>query len=181
MTHLKILNLGRLQDIKSTGNGRSQRGELAVWLKQPVFVRIHPGVSGMLKEFKDFLFRGNVVDLAVAVVIGAAFTAVVNSLVADIITPLISAIFGTQDFSSLHFTINGSQFNYGNFLNAVIAFVLVALVIFFLVVKPMNIMMARKRAGQAPEDPTTKICPECLSEIPVAARRCAFCTTVLVK
>jgi large conductance mechanosensitive channel len=163
------------------GKGRSQRGDLAVLTKQPVFVRIDPGVSGMIKEFRDFLFRGNVVDLAVAVVIGAAFTAVVNSLVADIITPLISAIFGTQDFSSLHFTINGSQFNYGNFLNALISFVLVALVIFFLVVKPMNMMIARRRAGQAPEDPTTKVCPECLSEIPVAARRCAFCTTVLVK
>jgi large conductance mechanosensitive channel len=139
------------------------------------------GVSGMLKEFKEFLFRGNVVDLAVAVVIGAAFTAVVNSLVADIFTPLIAAIFGTQDFSTLNFTINGSQFNYGNFLNALIAFLMVAIVIFFLVVKPMNMMMARKKAGQAPADPTTKICPECLSEIPVAARRCAFCTTVLVQ
>jgi large conductance mechanosensitive channel len=135
----------------------------------------------MLKEFKEFLFRGNVVDLAVAVVIGAAFTAVVNSLVADIFTPLIAAIFGTQDFSSLNFTINGSQFNYGNFLNALIAFLMVATVIFFLVVKPMNMMMARKNAGQIPADPTTKICPECLSAIPVAARRCAFCTTVLVK
>jgi large conductance mechanosensitive channel len=144
-------------------------------------VRFHSGVSGMLKEFKEFLFRGNVVDLAVAVVIGAAFTAVVNSLVADIFTPLIAAIFGTQDFSSLNFKINGSQFNYGNFLNAVIAFLMVATVIFFLVVKPMNMMMARKNAGQAPAQPSTKICPECLSEIPVAARRCAFCTTVLVK
>ena len=135
----------------------------------------------MLKEFKEFLFRGNVVDLAVAVVIGAAFTAVVNSLVADIFTPLIAAIFGTQDFSSLTFTINGSTFSYGLFLNALIAFLMVALVIFFLVIKPMNMMMARKKAGQVPADPTTKICPECLSEIPVAARRCAFCTTVLVK
>ena len=135
----------------------------------------------MLKEFKEFLFRGNVVDLAVAVVIGAAFTAVVNSLVADIFTPLIAAIFGTQDFSSLTFTINGSTFSYGLFLNALIAFLMVALVIFFLVVKPMNMMMARKKTGQAPADPSTKICPECLSEIPVAARRCAFCTTVLVK
>jgi large conductance mechanosensitive channel len=135
----------------------------------------------MINEFRDFLLRGNVVDLAVAVVIGAAFTAVVNSLVADIFTPLIAAIFGTQDFSSLNFTINGSQFNYGNFLNALIAFLMVATVIFFLVVKPMNMMMARKNAGQIPADPTTKICPECLSAIPVAARRCAFCTTVLVK
>ena len=136
--------------------------------------------SYMIKEFKEFLFRGNVVDLAVAVVIGAAFTAVVNSLVKDIITPLIAAIFGTQDFSSLTFTINGSQFFYGNFINALIAFVLVAIVIFFLIVKPMNMIAARKNAGQAPADPTTKICPECVSEIPVAARRCAFCTTVLV-
>src|SRR5690349_14985626 len=109
------------------GSGRSQRGEMAVWLKRPVLVRIHPwGVSGMIKEFKEFLLRGNVVDLAVAVVIGVAFTAVVNSLVADIFTPLIAAIFGTQDFSTLNFTINGSQFNYGNFLNALIAFLMVA-------------------------------------------------------
>src|SRR5215218_1252822 len=175
MTHLKMLNPGRLRSIKEWV--RDDRS-VANWLfgsNSQYSCVFNRGVSGMIKEFKDFLFRGNIIDLAVAVVIGAAFTAVVNSLVADIITPLISAIFGTQDFSSLHFTINGSQFNYGNFLNALISFVLVALVIFFLVVKPMNVMIARKRAGQATEDPTTKICPECLSEIPVAARRCAFC------
>ena len=126
----------------------------------------------MLGEFKAFLFRGNVVDLAVAVVIGIAFAAVIAALVADIITPLIAAIFGSHDFSALTFTINNSTFLYGAFINAVIAFVLVAAAIFFVVVKPMNAMNARR----APAAATTRPCPECLSEIPLAARRCAFCT-----
>src|SRR6476659_5400376 len=120
----------------------------------------------MLKEFKAFLLRGNVVDLAVAVVIGIA------ALVADIITPLIAAIFGSHDFSALTFTINNSTFLYGAFINAVVAFVLVAAAIFFVVVKPMNALNARR----APAEATTRPCPECLSEIPLAARRCAFCT-----
>ena len=131
----------------------------------------------MFKEFRDFLMRGNIVDLAVAVIIGAAFNAVVQSLVADLLTPLIGAIFGKPDFSALTFTINDSVFTYGNFINQVIAFVIVAAVIFFVVVKPMNSLMARLKPA-APEPAATKICPECLSGIPAAATRCAFCTTV---
>jgi large conductance mechanosensitive channel len=130
----------------------------------------------VVKEFRQFLLRGNVVDLAVAVVIGAAFGAVVTAFVADLITPLIAAIFGKPSFSSLSFTINGSHFLYGDFLNAVLSFVLVAAAIFFVVVKPMNALAARRARA---EDPTTRDCPECLSEIPLAARRCAYCTVEL--
>lgn len=133
----------------------------------------------MLKEFRTFLLRGNVIDLAVAVVIGAAFGAVVTSLVADIITPLIAAIFGKPDFSGLTFTINNSEFRYGAFINAVISFVLVATAIFFVVVKPMATLMERRSRGQAAPDPTTRICPECLGEVPIAARRCMYCTQPL--
>ena len=130
----------------------------------------------MLKEFRQFLLRGNVVDLAVAVVIGTAFGAVVTALVEDIFTPLIAAIFGKPDFSNLTFTINSSHFLYGSFINAVIAFVSIAAVIFFFVVKPMNFLIERSRK-EPPADPTTKKCAECLSEIPLDARRCAFCTS----
>ena len=130
----------------------------------------------MIKEFRQFLLRGNVVDLAVAVVIGVAFGAVVTAFVADLITPLIAAIFGKPSFSGLTFTINGSRFLYGEFLNAVLSFVLVAAAIFFVVVKPMNALAARRARA---EDPTTRDCPECLSEIPLAARRCAYCTIEL--
>ena len=128
----------------------------------------------MLKEFKAFVFRGNIVDLAVAVVIGIAFGAVITALVADIITPLIAAIFGSHDFSALTFTINNSTFLYGAFINAVISFVLIAAAVFFVVVKPMDAMAARRTK----EEPaaTTRDCPECLSEIPLAAKRCRFCT-----
>jgi large conductance mechanosensitive channel len=133
----------------------------------------------MLKEFRAFLLRGNVVDLAVAVVIGAAFGAVVTAFVEDLVTPLIGAIGGTRDFSNLKFTINKSEFLYGDFINKVISFVTIAAVIFFLVIKPMNIMMARMRRGEAPPDPTTRTCPECLSEVPIAARRCMHCTQPL--
>ncbi len=133
----------------------------------------------MLKGFRDFIMRGNVVDLAVAVVIGAAFGAVVTAFVADIITPLIAAIFGKPDFSQLTFTINNSKFLYGSFINAVISFLLIALAVYFAVVVPMNKLAERRARGQAPVDPTTKQCPECLSEIPVEAKRCAFCTTEL--
>ena len=121
---------------------------------------------------------GNVVDLAVAVVIGAAFGAVVTALVADLITPIIAAIFGKQDFSSLTFTVNGSTFRYGHFLNAVIAFVAIAAAVFFFVVQPINALMRRRRS-QPPVDETTRKCPECLSEISAEAHRCAFCTAVL--
>ena len=130
----------------------------------------------MIKGFRDFILRGNVVDLAVAVVIGAAFGAVITSFVANIITPLIAAIFGQPDFSGLTFTINGSKFMYGTFINAVISFLLIAAAIYFVVVVPMNKMNELRARGKAPEDPTTKQCPYCLSEIPVAATKCAFCT-----
>jgi large conductance mechanosensitive channel len=129
----------------------------------------------MVKEFKAFILRGNLVDMAVGIVIGLAFAAVVTAFVADLVTPLIAAIFGKPDFASLTFTINGSVFRYGDFLNVLIAFVLVAIVLFFLVVKPVNELVARSR--KEPIDPTTRNCPECLSEIPLEAKRCAFCTS----
>ncbi|HKB94643.1 MAG TPA: large conductance mechanosensitive channel protein MscL [Gaiellaceae bacterium] len=130
----------------------------------------------ILKDFQQFLLRGSVVDLAVGVVIGVAFAAVVTALVSDLLTPLIAAIFGSHDFSSLTFTINGSRFLYGAFINALIAFVTIAAVVFFFVVRPVNALMARRRT-EPPVDATTRQCPECLSEIPLAARRCAFCTS----
>jgi large conductance mechanosensitive channel len=133
----------------------------------------------MLKGFKEFVLRGNVLDLAIAVVIGAAFSAVVTALVKDLITPLIGALVGKPDFSSLVVTVNGSQFLIGDFLNALLAFVLVAAAVYFFIVAPMNAWIARRRRGEAPPDPTTKKCPECLSEVPIAARRCAFCTSPL--
>ncbi|HEX8121108.1 MAG TPA: large conductance mechanosensitive channel protein MscL [Solirubrobacteraceae bacterium] len=129
----------------------------------------------MLKEFRDFVMRGNVVDLAVAVIIGAAFGAVVNAVVEDLITPLIAAVGGKSDFAGLSFTINGSEFRYGDLVNKLLTFVIVAAVVFFLVVKPLNAVMARLRP-EPPVDQPTHACPECLSDIPKAARRCAFCT-----
>jgi large conductance mechanosensitive channel len=126
-------------------------------------------------EFKTFLLRGNLVDTAVGIVIGLAFAAVISSLVADLITPLIAAIFGKPDFSTLSFTINSSVFRYGAFINALISFVLVAIVLFFVVIKPVNALRARRESP----DPTTRECPECLSEIPLEAHRCAYCTTEL--
>jgi large conductance mechanosensitive channel len=128
-----------------------------------------------MKDFKQFLLRGNVVDLAVGIVIGVAFAAVVNALVADLITPIIAAIIGKPDFSNLSFTINESTFRYGHFINALIAFVAVAAAVFFFVVKPVNALMARRKT-ELPPDPLTRECPECLSSIPSSARRCAFCT-----
>jgi large conductance mechanosensitive channel len=133
----------------------------------------------MLKGFKEFVLRGNVIDLAIAVVIGAAFSAVVTALVKDLITPLIGAIIGKPDFSGWVVTVNGSEFLIGDFLNALIAFILMAAAVYFFVVAPMNAWVARRRRGEAPADPTTKKCPECLSEVPIAARRCAFCTSAL--
>jgi large conductance mechanosensitive channel len=130
----------------------------------------------ILDEFKKFLIRGNLVELAVAVVIGLAFTQLVTALVEDLITPLIAAIFGKPDFSALDFTINGSTFRYGDFMNKLVTFVSTAFVVFFLVVKPVNVLLARMNR-QPPPDPTTKKCPECLSVIPVDARRCAHCTS----
>jgi large conductance mechanosensitive channel len=130
----------------------------------------------LLDEFKTFLLRGNVVDLAVAVVIGAAFGAVVNSLVADIITPIIAAIVGEPNFGALDFHINDSRFAYGNFLNALFTFLTIAAAVFFLVVKPVNMLMERMKT-EPPVDDTVRDCPQCLSKIPRAARRCAFCTS----
>jgi large conductance mechanosensitive channel len=129
----------------------------------------------MLKEFREFILRGNLVDLAVAVVLGTAFGAVVAAFVANIVTPLIAAIGGKPDFSDLQFTINGSHFMYGAFINALITFLTIAAVVFFFVVKPMNALMARRKVDTAADTPT-RACPECLSDIPAAATRCAFCT-----
>jgi large conductance mechanosensitive channel len=128
-----------------------------------------------MKDFKEFLLRGNLVDMAVGIVVGIAFAAVVTALVGDLITPLIAAIGGQSDFSGLSFTINNSRFLYGAFINSAITFVVIAAVIFFLVVKPVNALMARRKT-QAPVDETIKGCPYCLSQIPAAASRCAFCT-----
>lgn len=133
----------------------------------------------MFKGFRQFILRGNVMDLAVAVVIGAAFGAVVTSFVTNILTPLIAAIVGKPDFSAFSVTINGAVIGYGLFLNALISFLLVAAAVYFFMVAPMNALKARQARGQAPPDPTTKKCPECLSEIPIAAKRCAFCTSVV--
>ena len=133
----------------------------------------------MIKDFKQFLLRGNVVDLAVGVVIGAAFGAVVSALVSDLLTPLIAAIAKVPDFSGMTFTLNGSVFMIGHFINALVSFILVASAVFFFVVKPMNMLVAQSRK-EAPADPTTKKCTECLSEMPIQAKRCAHCAQVVV-
>jgi large conductance mechanosensitive channel len=130
-------------------------------------------MRGILDEFKAFIFRGNLIELAVAFVLGLAFAALVTAFVADLITPIIAAIFGKPDFSSLDFTINGSRFAYGDFINALISFLAIAAAIFFFVVKPAEMIMSRRAAA----DPATRECPECLSLIPVGARRCASCTS----
>jgi large conductance mechanosensitive channel len=132
----------------------------------------------MLHEFKQFILKGNVVDLAVGVVIGVSFGAVVTALVKDIITPFIGALGGMPDFSSLSFTINNSKFMIGDFFNAVISFLVNATVMYFLVVYPMNKLIAVTKKNK-PTDPTTKKCPECTSVISIEAKRCPFCTTVL--
>ena len=129
-----------------------------------------------MRGFKAFLLRGNVVDLAIGVVIGIAFAAVIGAFVKDLVTPLIAAIGGKPDFSALSFTINQSKFLYGDFINALLAFVIIAAVIYFFVVVPYTTLIERSRKGP-PADPTTKKCTECLSEIPKDARRCAFCTS----
>jgi large conductance mechanosensitive channel len=134
----------------------------------------------MFDGFRKFIMRGNVIDLAVAVVIGAAFTLVVNSLVADIINPILAAIVGKPDFSDLTISIRDSTITYGNFITALINFVLVAAAIYFIIVKPMNMMMERQERGKGTADPDTKQCPECLSVIPIAATRCASCGISLV-
>ena len=132
----------------------------------------------MLLDFKKFVLRGNVVDLAVAVVVGVAFTATVTAFVADLITPLIAAIFGKPDFADLTFQVHRSTFRYGSFLNALLSFLIVATIVFFAVVVPLTALMRRLNLLPTEEPkPQTRDCPECLSEIPVAARRCAFCTS----
>jgi len=135
-----------------------------------------PPMPEILKEFRAFILRGNVVDLAVAVVLGAAFTTVVNALVRDLLTPIIAAVFGKPSFDGLTFTIHNAEFAYGDFLSALLTFVLVAAAVFFFVVKPVNFFMARMRTEPDVESPT-RGCPECLSQIPVGASRCAFCTS----
>ena len=130
-----------------------------------------------MKGFRQFMMRGNVLDLAVAVVMGAAFGAVVTALVKDLINPLIAAIMGKPDFSAIAFTINGSKFGIGDFFNALVSFVLIGASVYFLVILPVNAFMARIKRGEIPPDPTTKKCPECLSEIPIAAKRCLYCTS----
>jgi large conductance mechanosensitive channel len=127
-----------------------------------------------VKGFKAFVLRGNVVDLAVAVVIGVAFGVVVTAFVKDLVTPLIAAIGGTPDFAGLSFTINNSKFLYGDFINAIVAFLIIVAVIYFFVVVPLTTAIARTKKDPPP-DPTVKKCPECLSDIPIDARRCAFC------
>jgi large conductance mechanosensitive channel len=132
----------------------------------------------MIREFRDFILRGNVLDLAVGIVIGAAFTAIINSLVTDILTPIIGILFNA-DFGDLVLTIGRSNITYGNFLNALISFLLVAAALFFFVVKPMNALAARRAAAEPAEEPSTKACPQCASMIPIAARRCPMCTSDL--
>ena len=132
-------------------------------------------MQALLKDFRTFLLRGNLVDMAVGIVIGIAFAALVTAFVTDLITPIVAAIVGKPDFSALTFTIHKSRFLYGDFINAAITFVSVAAAIFFFVVKPVNALMARRKTEPA-VDESVRSCPECLSEIPRAARRCAFCT-----
>ena len=135
-------------------------------------------MQSVLKEFRTFVLRGSLVDMAVGIVIGIAFAALVGAFVTDLITPIVAALAGKHDFSSLSFTIHKSRFLYGDFLNAVITFVSIAAAVFFFVVKPVNMLMARRKT-EPPVDEAVRPCPECLSEIPSAARRCAFCTTQL--
>jgi large conductance mechanosensitive channel len=133
----------------------------------------------MLKGFRDFVLRGNVVDLAVAVILGAAFNAIVTSLVGDVLNPLIAATIGKPDFSSVILHVGGGQIKVGNFFNAVVSFLIVALVVYFAIVLPTNTLMARLKKGEVPPAPSTKPCPQCLSEIPIAAKRCSHCTQLV--
>ena len=133
----------------------------------------------MLSGFKQFILRGNVVDLAVGVVIGAAFGSVVTAFTTDLLTPLIAALVGKPDFSAVNFTVGTAVFKLGDFINALVSFLLVAAAVYFFVVTPINALIARSRKDPAPADPTTKKCPECKMEIPIDARRCGFCTSQL--
>jgi len=129
----------------------------------------------MLSGFKQFILRGNVIDMSVGVVVGAAFASLVSAFTADLLTPLIGAVRGVPSFDAFKFTLHGSEFKLGNFINAAISFLLIAATVYFFVVTPVNLLVSRMRKAPAPADPTTKKCPECLSEIPLEARRCAHC------
>src|SRR3954470_1871838 len=133
----------------------------------------------MLDGFKKFILRGNVVDMSVGVVVGAAFGGVVTALTKDLLTPVIALVVGKPDFSAINFTVNGTQFPIGDFINALVSFLLVSAAVYFFVVVPVNIMLARIKKEPPPADPTTKRCAECLSEIPVEAKRCGFCTQLV--
>jgi large conductance mechanosensitive channel len=133
----------------------------------------------MIREFRDFLLRGNIVELAVAFVLGLAFAALVTSFVDNLLLQVVAMIFGEPDFSGLTFTINDAQFGYGAFLTALFTFVTTAAAIFFFVVKPMNALALRRGMAEPAEEPSTKVCPQCASAIPVAARRCPMCTSDL--
>jgi large conductance mechanosensitive channel len=130
----------------------------------------------MLDGFKKFILRGNVVDMSVGVVVGAAFGGVVTALTKDLITPIIALFVGKPDFSTINFTVNGTQFPIGDFINSLVSFLLISAAVYFFVMVPINIMLARIKKEPPPADPTTKMCPECLSEIPVKAKRCSHCT-----
>ncbi len=131
----------------------------------------------MIKGFREFIARGNIIDLAVAVVIGTAFTTLVSATVGDLITPLVAAIAGKHDFSTLTFTVHNSIFNYGSWINALLTFLIVAAVVYYLIVLPMTTYNARRNRNKAA---TERDCPECLSSIPIAATRCKYCTTVVL-
>ena len=147
---------------------------MATWNNPPVS-EVEQHAKNWLGGFRAFILRGNVVDMAVGVVIGAAFASVVGAFTKDLLTPLIAALVGKPDFSAISFTVNGSVFALGDFINALLSFLLVAAAVYFFVVTPINALVARMRKAPAPADPTTKKCPECLSEIPIDARRCAQC------
>jgi large conductance mechanosensitive channel len=136
-------------------------------------------MRNLLTEFRQFILRGNVVDLAVGIVIGVAFTGVVQGLVSDFINPLIAALFGKPDFSKFHFTINHAVFSYGDFINKALTLLIIGVTVFFVVVKPVNVMIDRFRLSPASPSPATKTCPECFTDIPLKAHRCPNCTTEL--
>jgi large conductance mechanosensitive channel len=136
-------------------------------------------VRSLLREFRQFILRGNVVDLAVGIVIGVAFTGVVQGLVRDLINPLIAMLFGKPDFSKFHFTINHAVFAYGDFINRALTLLIIGAAVFFLVVKPVNLMIDRFHLSPAPSSPATKTCPDCFTDIPAKASRCPNCTSEL--
>lgn len=133
----------------------------------------------MIKGFKEFILRGNVVDMAVGIIIGASFGTVITGLVKDLLTPFIAAIVKAPDFSNLSFTLNGSRFLYGDFINDLVAFIIVAGTVYFFVVVPINMLLEKMKKNPPPVDSATKKCPECLNDIPIGAKRCGFCTSVI--